>query len=49
MLWESDWGFFSAVYICQGMSSDEIQEKHKEYFENCRKTLLEDFDYEPYF
>jgi hypothetical protein len=47
-IWELDWDFIRSVYICQNATDDDLDRRRKEYYENCRKTFKEHFNYVPW-
>ena len=47
-VWELDWDFYKSIYWAQNLSSEDVDRKKKEYWENCRKTFSENFGYVPF-
>jgi len=47
-IWELDWDFLRSVYICQNATDEEVDNRRKQYYENCCNTFKEHFGYVPW-
>lgn len=47
-VWEMDWDFLKVIYWEQNLSDEEVKQKKREYYDNCRKIFSENFGYVPF-
>lgn len=46
--WDWDWDFYRTYFFVKGWSEDQVALKRKEYFDNCRVAMWDNFGYIPY-